>query len=43
MAELAKVQEQVELKDCWNLGHTVDIAKRALRWAAADDVEGVGS
>lgn len=31
MAEMSTVQERIDAMDCWNLGHTVEIAKKALR------------
>jgi hypothetical protein len=31
MAEMSAVQERIDAMGCWNLGHTVEIAKKALR------------
>jgi hypothetical protein len=35
MAEMSTVQERIESLGCWNLGHTVEIAKKALRCGQA--------
>lgn len=38
LAELEEVQNKIEHYDCWNLSHTVQIAKEALR-VPADDAD----
>jgi hypothetical protein len=35
MTEMAKVQERIDAMGCWNLSHTVEIAKKELRCVTA--------